>query len=88
MLTGLAEAQEMWEAQFTESGQQQGEGVGTARRYLSHHLLTGAVLSVWSKIEAVYAMYNSGSSSSGSNRVTVAARLEATWILLLVDQLR
>lgn len=56
-LADLKEARRLWDQQYEESGQPGDNGL--ARRYLLHHLLTGSVLAVWSKIEAVYAMYNS-----------------------------
>lgn len=59
----------MWEQQYEEAGLE-GDN-GHARRYLLHHLLTGSVLAVWSKIEAVYALYNSwnaGTNTEGQKR--------------------
>ena len=68
-LPDLKEARRLWEQQYDEAGQAGDNGL--ARRYLLHHLLTGSVLAVWSKIEAVYALYNSwnaGTSSEGQKR--------------------
>lgn len=36
-------------------------------RYLLHHLLTGSVLAVWSRIEKVYDEYNTGHANSSSH---------------------
>lgn len=36
-------------------------------RYLLHHLLTGSVLAVWSRIEKVYDEYNTGHTNSSSH---------------------
>lgn len=73
-LTSLQKAEKLWRAQYDEAGVE-GEG-GVARRYLLHHLLTGSVLAVWSRIEAVYEVYNSyQDATNGSGHKKFAMRI-------------
>jgi len=73
-LTNRRRAEELWQAQYAEAGQETESG-GGARRYLLHHLLTGSVLAVWGRIEAVYDMYNSAMAQAGAGTKRFAMRI-------------
>lgn len=73
-LTNLRRAEQLWQAQYDEAGQETKDG-GGARRYLLHHLLTGSVLAVWGRIEAVYDMYNTAMAQAGAGTKRFAMRI-------------
>ena len=52
----LQEAEKLWKAQL-QQGAPNAAAFQTSRRFVQHHLLTGAVLSVWRAVEGVFEMY-------------------------------
>jgi hypothetical protein len=52
----VEDVHELWEALYEEGFQEDEDGAQL--RYNYHHLLTGSVLNVWSRIESLYAVLN------------------------------
>lgn len=68
----VEDARAIWQQQFDEGCRPNAYGV--VPRYLPHHLLTGAVLRVWSRIEAHYAVLNNHAaaySEGGAKKYTM-----------------